>query len=168
MPPNRSGPPAHANRVKYEPSRGDKHNTLQKLVKALPVHSTCEKCTEVIEWKKQYGKYKPLKQPAKCTGCNQKAVHLAYHQLCPECCRARQCCAKCFGAMPPPAPAEAEPPAPKKRAPKAAGAAPAPAPSEAESAAPTSISDDALAEAVQDMAVQQQETGAAPVVEAAS
>ena len=39
----------------------------------------------MIEWKRRYGKYKPLKQPAKCLGCNQKAVHQAYHQLCPPC-----------------------------------------------------------------------------------
>jgi len=60
----------------------------------------------VIEWKRRYGKYKPLKQPAKCLGCNQKAVHQAYHQLCPPCAGSRRVCAKCMRA--PPAPPTAE------------------------------------------------------------
>ena len=81
-PRSRSGPPAHANKVKYEPNRGDKHNTLNKLVAALPNGGMCKKCTEVIEWKKSYGKYKPLKQPAKCCGCGKRAVDLPYCQLC--------------------------------------------------------------------------------------
>ena len=60
----------------------------------------------MIEWKRRYGKYKPLKQPAKCLGCNQKAVHQAYHQLCPPCAGSRRVCAKCMRA--PPAPPTAE------------------------------------------------------------
>ena len=92
----RSGPPAHPNKEAFVPSRGDKHNSLQKAIKALPRDGCCRKCNEVIEWKKQYGKYKPLKQPAKCTGCQQRSVMLAYHQLCPACTAARKVCPKCM------------------------------------------------------------------------
>ena len=45
------------------------------------------RCAEVIEWKKAYGKYKPLKTPAKCTGCHARIIMSAYHQLCEGCLR---------------------------------------------------------------------------------
>ena len=54
----RSGPPAHQNSVAWVPHRADKHNSLQKLVKALPNHGVCARCHDVIEWKKKYGKYR--------------------------------------------------------------------------------------------------------------
>ena len=59
----------------------------------------CDKCREIIEWKRQYGKYKPLKQAAKCSACNQRAIDLAYHVLCPGCATSRRCCAKCQAPM---------------------------------------------------------------------
>ena len=99
MPARRSGPPAHANKEAFIPSRADKHNTKQNLIKTLPDDGCCKKCTEVIEWKKQYGKYKPLKTPAKCTGCHQRIIMLAYHQLCETCLSTRQACPKCLVAM---------------------------------------------------------------------
>ena len=42
-----------------------------------------------------YRKYRPLKKPAKCTGCHQSTVRFAYHALCGECIGKRSCCAKC-------------------------------------------------------------------------
>lgn len=128
MPPRpRSGPPAHANQVKYLPNRGDKHNTMNKIVESLEMESRsgmCRKCTDVVEWKKAYGKFKPLKTPGKCCGCGKKAVDLPYCQLCVACATARQVCPKCLdgkgvkGAKPPAAPAAAA-----KETPTAAAAA---------------------------------------------
>ena len=77
----KSGPPAHQNAVAWVPARMDKHNTLRKLVAALPNAGVCDKCHKQIEWKKQYGKYKPLKVPGKCTGCGERNVEHAYHAL---------------------------------------------------------------------------------------
>ena len=82
------------------PSRNDKHNSLRKLVSALPNQGVCARCHEQIEWKKQYGKYKPLKQPGKCTGCGHRNVEHAYHALCQGCCSERRVCAKCLAAAP--------------------------------------------------------------------
>jgi len=133
MPPrSRSGPPAHANKVKYEPNRGDKHNTLNKLVASHPKGVMCKKCTEVIEWKKSYGKYKPLKQPAKCCGCGKRAVDLPYCQLCEACAIEREVCPKCMdgkgvkGAKPPVAPEAAANDTPAAADPAAAPPATAP------------------------------------------
>ena len=49
----KSGPPAHANKEKWVPARADKHNTLKKLVAALPNEGVCKRCKEQIEWKKE-------------------------------------------------------------------------------------------------------------------
>ena len=59
------------------------------------------RCAEVIEWKKAYGKYKPLKTPAKCTGCHARIIMSAYHQLCEGCLRNKNACPKCLVIMEP-------------------------------------------------------------------
>ena len=48
-----------------------------------------------VEWRKQYRKYKPLRQPATCNDCHQKTVTAAYHKICPPCARERRVCAFC-------------------------------------------------------------------------
>ena len=94
------GPPAHQNSVTWVASRNDKHNSLRKLVAELPNAGVCDKCHKQIEWKKQYGKYRPLKQPAKCVGCGERNVSDAYHALCRPCAVSRGVCAKCQTAAP--------------------------------------------------------------------
>ena len=94
------GPPAHQNTVQWVAARNDKHNSLRKLVSELPNSGVCDKCHKQIEWKKQYGKYKPLKQPAKCVGCGERAVTDAYHTLCRQCAFGQGVCAKCQSAAP--------------------------------------------------------------------
>ncbi len=42
-----------------------------------------------------YGKYKPLKAPAKCSRCREKRVKSAYHTLCDVCVGELSACAKC-------------------------------------------------------------------------
>ena len=67
----------HQNTEAWVPNRADKHNSLQQLVNKLPSGAEaglCQKCDEVVAWKKQFGKYKPLKQPAKCVA----SMHLAH------------------------------------------------------------------------------------------
>ena len=104
----KSGPPAHQNNEKFIPSRADKHNTKQNLINTLPDDGCCKKCADVIEWKKAYGKYKPLKTPAKCTGCHARIIMMAYHQLCEGCLRDKNACPKCLVIMEPEAPTLAE------------------------------------------------------------
>ena len=93
MPPRRQQ--QHQNTVAWIPARADKHNSLRGIVAALPNDGVCRRCHDQIEWKKSYGKYKPLKVPAKCTGCRLPTVQLAYHMLCQGCAGARDVCAKC-------------------------------------------------------------------------
>ena len=101
----------HQNTEAWVPNRADKHNSLQQLVNKLPSGAEaglCQKCDEVVAWKKQFGKYKPLKQPAKCVACRAPAVMLAYHQLCRACADDRATCAKCMEATPLPPPPSTE------------------------------------------------------------
>ena len=73
----------------------DKHNTLRRKTAALPNRGVCATCHEIIEWKKKYGKYKPLKVPGKCVGCGSSTVVDAYHNICQQCAAATGACAKC-------------------------------------------------------------------------
>ena len=95
----RRGPPAHQNKVAWEPFRADKHNSAKKIIEQQPVDGVCAKCAEIIQWKKNYGKYKPLRQPAKCVDCQQRRVDLPYRQLCHSCAGSRRYCAKCMNVL---------------------------------------------------------------------
>ena len=55
----------------------------------------CPKCTELIEWKIKYGKYKMLTTPAKCVDCLEKTVKYNYHVRCGKCVERTGKCAKC-------------------------------------------------------------------------
>ena len=91
----------HQNTTAWVPDRADKHNSLRKLIEQLPNDGVCQRCHDQIEWKKSYGKYKPLRQPGKCTGCGNKTVQLAYHVICGQCAHAKNACAKCQAPLPP-------------------------------------------------------------------
>ncbi len=74
------------------------HNPKSQKSKAImeaPINGLCKRCTEQIEWKKQYRKYKPLKAPVTCRDCKQKTVMSAYHNLCTACADRLGVCAKC-------------------------------------------------------------------------
>eukprot|EP00092_Neocalanus_flemingeri_P012915 GFUD01013914.1.p1 GENE.GFUD01013914.1~~GFUD01013914.1.p1 ORF type:complete len:205 (+),score=71.78 GFUD01013914.1:103-717(+) len=75
----------------------DKYKTdpQAKMLKGLQVINCCPKCTEVIEWKIKYGKYKPLTVPGKCVECLQKTVKHQYHIRCGPCIGKVGKCAKC-------------------------------------------------------------------------
>ncbi|KAI9295417.1 hypothetical protein K502DRAFT_324328 [Neoconidiobolus thromboides FSU 785] len=72
-----------------------KQSALSKKINSLPVHGICQRCTDIIAWRKQYGKYKVLTVAKKCVGCQRKAVKEAYHILCQECAKSKNVCAKC-------------------------------------------------------------------------
>lgn len=53
---------------KYQNTYAFKHNPKSKLTKKIleiPNEGVCNKCYEVIEWRKKYRKYKPLTVPKK-------------------------------------------------------------------------------------------------------
>lgn len=90
---SKSRPPAHQNQTAF------KHNKSSKKTKKIldsPISDLlCPSCKNVIEWRKQYRKYKPLTVPKKCTSCQQKTIKSAYHTRCDPCSSKAKVCAKC-------------------------------------------------------------------------
>jgi len=84
--------PVHQNRHKFTHNKGSKKT---KEIAASPIEGTCKKCSNILQWKKDYRKYKPLTQPKKCTICNQKRITRAYHVICSVCASQNKVCAKC-------------------------------------------------------------------------
>jgi hypothetical protein len=55
----------------------------------------CKRCRDKVQWRFQYNKYKPLKQPATCQQCRQKSITKAYRTLCDSCAKTRGVCPSC-------------------------------------------------------------------------
>ncbi|KAL5805766.1 hypothetical protein ACOSQ3_028665 [Xanthoceras sorbifolium] len=95
---NKRGPPKHQNRYVWKPNAGCKINETEvggKLRPLSEITGVCPRCREQIDWKRRYGKYKPLTEPAKCQRCSKRAVRQAYHNLCTGCAKEHNVCAKC-------------------------------------------------------------------------
>jgi hypothetical protein len=84
---------SHQNKYGFRHNKNSKKTTK---ILALPNSGLCKRCYDIIEWRKKFRKYKPLKDPGKCADCLQRTVKLAYHTLCPGCAEKRgTVCAKC-------------------------------------------------------------------------
>lgn len=85
----------HQNKTKF---RNDLHDSShkQKMINSIRIAEVCDRCVAVIEWKRQYRKYKPLTQPKTCNKCGNRSVRQAYHVLCTPCAVASRQCAKCL------------------------------------------------------------------------
>ncbi|KAL0461566.1 UNVERIFIED_CONTAM: putative protein C9o [Sesamum latifolium] len=95
---NRRGPPKHQNKFAWKPNSGHKINPTEVGGRLRPyseVTGVCSRCKEQIDWKRRYGKYKPLTEPAKCQRCSKRNVRQAYHNLCAGCAKEHKVCAKC-------------------------------------------------------------------------
>ncbi|CAN0900171.1 Uncharacterized protein C9orf85 homolog [Linum grandiflorum] len=95
---SRSGPPKHQNQFAWKPKAGIKINETEVggRFRPLPaITGVCQRCKEQIDWKRRYGKYKTLIEPAKCQQCSKRAVRHAYHNLCSGCAKEQKVCAKC-------------------------------------------------------------------------
>ncbi|XVF20836.1 hypothetical protein REPUB_Repub12eG0037300 [Reevesia pubescens] len=95
---SRRGPPKHQNHYAWKPNAGIKINETEVGGKLRPyseITGVCPRCKEQIDWKRHYGKYKPLKEPAKCQVCSKRNVRQAYHNLCSGCAKEQKVCAKC-------------------------------------------------------------------------
>ncbi|KAE9466607.1 hypothetical protein C3L33_01457, partial [Rhododendron williamsianum] len=108
----RKGAPVHQNKFAWKPNQGVKINETEVGGKFRPlseVTGVCPRCKDQIEWKRKYGKYKPLSEPAKWSQslslslslslhiqrCSKRAVRQAYHNLCTACAKEQKVCAKC-------------------------------------------------------------------------
>ncbi|KAH7427172.1 hypothetical protein KP509_10G033000 [Ceratopteris richardii] len=92
------GPPKHQNRTAWKANAGVKKKDKELGGKLHPypeVTGVCPRCKAQIEWRRKYGKYKPLMEPTKCNQCSRRAVRQAYHALCSGCSQERKVCAKC-------------------------------------------------------------------------
>ncbi|GLT43033.1 hypothetical protein SLA2020_170090 [Shorea laevis] len=95
---SRRGPPKHQNRYAWKPNSGKKVNETEVGGKFKPyseITGVCHRCREQIDWKRRYGKYKPLTEPGKCQQCSKRNVRQAYHNLCSGCAKEQNVCAKC-------------------------------------------------------------------------
>ena len=54
----------HQNTKAFKPDRYGATKEM-KEIQAMPVAGVCLRCKEKIEWKKKFGKYKPLTVPKK-------------------------------------------------------------------------------------------------------
>ena len=84
--------PAHQNKKAFH---ANPHSVKTAKIQALPNEGLCQKCHDIIEWKKKYHKFKPLTTPRKCEICGEKTVVHAYHIICTNCARSNGICAKC-------------------------------------------------------------------------
>ncbi|WCJ25556.1 hypothetical protein M5689_007431 [Euphorbia peplus] len=94
----KQGPPKHQNQFAWKPHAGCKINETEVGGKWRPlseITGVCHRCKDQIDWKRRYGKYKALSEPAKCQGCSKRAVRQAYHNLCTACAKEQNVCAKC-------------------------------------------------------------------------
>lgn len=95
---SKQGPPKHQNRYAWKPNAGRKINETEVGGRFRPfsdITGVCLRCKDQIDWKRRYGKYKPLSEPAKCQLCSKRNVRQAYHNLCPGCAKEQGVCAKC-------------------------------------------------------------------------
>ncbi|KAL3640208.1 hypothetical protein CASFOL_011794 [Castilleja foliolosa] len=95
---HRQGPPKHQNKFAWKPHGGQKINPTElggSLKPYSEVTGVCPRCKTQIDWKRKYGKYKPLSEPAKCQRCSKRNVRQAYHNLCNGCAKEHNVCAKC-------------------------------------------------------------------------
>jgi hypothetical protein len=89
----RSRPPAHQNETAFRHNKSSKKT--KKILESPISDLLCPSCKMVIEWRKQYRKYKPLTVPKKCTSCQEKKIKAAYHTRCDPCASKSKVCAKC-------------------------------------------------------------------------
>lgn len=94
----RHGPPKHQNSYAWKPNLGRKINETEPGGRFRPlseITGVCQRCRDQIDWKRRYGKYKPIVEPAKCQKCGKRAVRQAYHNVCRDCSKDLGICAKC-------------------------------------------------------------------------
>ncbi|KAF6140099.1 hypothetical protein GIB67_001840, partial [Kingdonia uniflora] len=95
---SKQGPPKHQNKFAWNPNADHKKNETEVGGKLRPyseITGVCIRCKNQIDWKRKYGKYKALSEPAKCQRCTKRNVRQAYHSLCSGCAKEAGVCAKC-------------------------------------------------------------------------
>eukprot|EP00826_Nyctotherus_ovalis_P036749 TRINITY_DN3284_c0_g2_i2.p1 TRINITY_DN3284_c0_g2~~TRINITY_DN3284_c0_g2_i2.p1 ORF type:complete len:215 (+),score=68.74 TRINITY_DN3284_c0_g2_i2:82-726(+) len=82
----------HQNVYKFRPN---KNSRKSRALVSTPLDKLCKRCYEILKWKLDYHKYKPLKEPGKCIKCESKTVVKAYRMFCDNCAAKNKICSKC-------------------------------------------------------------------------
>jgi len=82
----------HQNVYKF---RANKNSRKTRALAGTPLDKLCKRCYEILKWKLDYHKYKPLKEPGKCIKCESKSIVKAYRMFCDNCATKHKICSKC-------------------------------------------------------------------------
>lgn len=88
----RTRKPAYQNKEKF---RHNPNSVLTRKIYDIQHNCLCYRCDAQIEWRKDYRKYKLMKEPRRCNNCQEKCVNRSYHTFCDPCAREKGICAKC-------------------------------------------------------------------------
>ena len=73
---------------KYQNTYKFKHNKnsvkTEKIMNS-PLDYLCQRCHDIIKWKIDFRKYKPLTSQARCNHCSEKTIIKAYRTICDRC-----------------------------------------------------------------------------------
>ena len=78
----KKGGQKHQNTYKF---KHNKNSVKTEKIKNSPLDMLCQRCYDIIKWKIDYRKYKPLTAPSKCNICTQRTIIKAYRTICDHC-----------------------------------------------------------------------------------
>lgn len=67
----------------------------EEKIRKLMCEGICRKCREKVQWRFNFDKYKPLRNPGTCQNCKQKTVTKAYRTWCDRCAASKDSCPGC-------------------------------------------------------------------------
>ncbi|MES1912568.1 MAG: hypothetical protein MHM6MM_004822 [Cercozoa sp. M6MM] len=82
----------HQNKTKF------KHNAFSAKsarIESMPITDVCGRCAQILQWRKDYRKYKPLTTMRRCEKCELRKIKLPYVSVCSDCVAELKICAKC-------------------------------------------------------------------------
>ncbi|CAG8434713.1 7799_t:CDS:2 [Diversispora eburnea] len=83
----------HKNVYSFQPNKNSNKKT--QIINSLPISGVCQRCKDILEWRKKFNKYKPLTIPKRCVSCEEKTIKEAYRILCDKCANKKGVCSKC-------------------------------------------------------------------------
>ena len=85
----------HQNTFTFKHNKG---SLLTRKITSSPLDLLCKRCIEILQWKIDYRKYKPLSTVGRCNLCKEKKIYKAYRTICDECAinhLPKKLCTKC-------------------------------------------------------------------------
>jgi len=91
----KKGAPVHANKTAYVHLRHCKENRLPESPYNSMYGGMCTKCRKLMDWKKNYGKWRAMAQPGVCGACRERKVTHPFARICQQCVQQTKKCAHC-------------------------------------------------------------------------